>query len=101
MPRKGSKILPNVDEASFVYVVPLGMKELEDFIEKSSLDFAKEKSEKKMNLFLQSLEIKAAKKTYAIGDGDPARVLIDLSNSGKFDAVLIGHGDSPMWKISS
>lgn len=87
----GFRILPNVDEVSFVYVVPLGMKELEDFVDKSSLELAKEKSENKMNLFLQSLEIKATRKTYAVTDGDPARVLIDLSNSGKFDAVLIGH----------
>ncbi|MEM0134098.1 MAG: universal stress protein [Thermoplasmatales archaeon] len=88
---KGFKILPKVDEASFIYVVPLGMKELEDFMEKDALTDAKEKADKKMNLFLKSLNIKAEKVSHAISDGDPARVLIDLANSGNFDALLIGH----------
>ncbi|MCL4411748.1 MAG: universal stress protein [Candidatus Thermoplasmatota archaeon] len=88
---KGFKILPKVDEASFIYVVPLGMKELEDFMEKDDLKEAKGKAEKKMNIFLQSLNIKAGRITHAITDGDPARVLIDLANNDNFDAMLVGH----------
>ena len=88
---EGFKILPKVDEASFIYVVPLGMKELEDFMEKGDLAMAKEKAEKKMNLFLRSLNIKAGKISQAITEGDPARTLIDLANGGNFDAVLVGH----------
>ncbi|MCL4447173.1 MAG: universal stress protein [Thermoplasmatales archaeon] len=88
---KGFSILPRIDEASFIYVVPLGMKELEDFMEKDDLEAAKIKAEKKMNLFLQSLNIKAGKITHAITDGDPARVLINLANNGNFDALLVGH----------
>ncbi len=87
----GFNILPRVDEASFVYVVPLGMKELEDFMEKDDLELAKEKAEKKMKSFLGSLNIKTGKTTHSITDGDPARVLIDIANNGEFDAVLIGH----------
>ncbi len=88
---KGFKVLPKVDEASFVYVVPLGMKELEDFMEKDDLPEAKEKAENKMISFLRNLNIKAGKITHAIADGDPARVLIDLANTGNFDAMLVGH----------
>ncbi len=88
---EGFKILPNVDEASFIYVVPLGMKELEDFMEKDDLALAKKKAEKKMDSFLRSLNIKAGKISKAVTDGDPGRTLIDLANSGNFDAVLIGH----------
>ena len=67
------------------------MKELEDFMEKDDLPEAKEKAENKMILFLQNLNIKAGKITHAIADGDPARVLIDLANTGNFDAMLVGH----------
>ncbi len=88
---EGFRILPQVDEASFIYVVPLGMKELEDFMEKDDLKLAKEKAEKKMKLFLGSLNIKAGKIKHSIADGDPARVLIDEAEKGGFDAVLIGH----------
>jgi nucleotide-binding universal stress UspA family protein len=87
----GFKVLPRVDEVAFIYVVSLGMRELEDFMEKDSINGAKSKAEEKMASFLKSISIKAEKITYAITDGDPARVLIDLANSGKFDAVLIGH----------
>jgi nucleotide-binding universal stress UspA family protein len=87
----GFKILPKVDEAAFIYVVSLGMRELEDFMDKDSINEAKSKAEEKMASFLKSITIKAEKITYAITDGDPARVLIDLANAGKFDAVLIGH----------
>lgn len=88
---EGFKILPKVDEASLIYVVPLGMKELEDFMEKGDLAMAKEKAEKKMNSFLHNLNIKAGRISHAISDGDPGRTLIDLANSGNFDAVLVGH----------
>ena len=88
---KGFKILPHVNEAFFVYVVPLGMKELEDFVEPNSLELAKRKAEEKMKSFVESLNIDADKISYAIADGDPASVLIDLANSGKFDVVLIAH----------
>lgn len=87
----GFKVLPKVDEAAFVYVVPLGMKELEDFMEEGDLAEAKEKAESKMDSFIHSLNIKAGKITHAIADGDPARVLIDLANKGNFDALLVGH----------
>jgi len=87
----GFKILPKVDEAAFIYVVSLGMKELEDFMDPDSLNSAKAKAEEKMVSFLKSINIEAKKITHAITDGDPARVLIDLANSGKFNAVLMGH----------
>ncbi|MEM0128501.1 MAG: universal stress protein [Thermoplasmatales archaeon] len=87
----GLKVLPKVNEAAFIYVIPLGMKELEDFVDEESLSNAKQKAEKKMIEFIKSLNIKADKITHAISDGDPARVIIDIANSGKFDAVLVGH----------
>ncbi len=88
---KGFKILPHVDEAFFIYVIPLGMKELEDFVEPNSLEYARKKAEEKMKRFVESLNIDADNISYAIADGDPASVLIDLANSGKFDVVLISH----------
>lgn len=87
----GFKILPKVDETAFVYVIPLGMKELEDFVDTESIANAKSKAEEKMTEFIRSLKIKTDKITHAISDGDPARVIADLANSGKFDAALIGH----------
>jgi len=88
---EGLKILPNLDEATFLYVIPLGMKELEDFVDKESIEFAKSKAKTKMEEFIKSLNIKASKITSAIVEGDPSRVIIDLANSGNYDAILIGH----------
>ncbi|MEM0128351.1 MAG: universal stress protein [Thermoplasmatales archaeon] len=87
----GFRVLPKVDEAAFLYVIPLGMRELEDFVDQESIRNAKEKAEEKMAQFIKRLKIKADKITHAISDGDPARAIVDLANSGKFDAVLVGH----------
>ncbi|MGC8609385.1 MAG: universal stress protein [Thermoplasmata archaeon] len=87
----GVKILPIIEEAAFLYVIPLGMKELEDFVDAESVANARSKAEEKMTEFIKELDVKAEKITHAVMDGDPARVIIDLANSGKFDAILIGH----------
>ncbi|MGC8617928.1 MAG: universal stress protein [Thermoplasmata archaeon] len=88
---EGFKILPNVDEVSFLYVIPLGMKELEDFVDKDGIEYAKRKAEVKMKEFIRNLNIKASKITSAVVEGDPSRIIIDLANSGNFETVLIGH----------
>ncbi|MEM2489483.1 MAG: universal stress protein, partial [Thermoplasmata archaeon] len=53
---------------------------------------AKKIAENKMKMFISKLNLPNKYKVdYAIADGDPARVIIDLANSGKFDAVVLGH----------
>ncbi|PYB69061.1 hypothetical protein DMB44_00430 [Thermoplasma sp. Kam2015] len=89
--KAGLRILPDVDKIEFVYVIPLGMKELEDFVDADSIEYARKKAEQKMNDLINNLNVKAKEIAYTITDGDPASVLIDMANSGEFDAILIGH----------
>ncbi|KAA8921926.1 universal stress protein [Thermoplasma sp.] len=87
----GLRVLTEVDEINFVYVIPLGMKELEDFVDEDGIEYARKKAEEKMKDFIRDLNARARKITYTIMDGDPASVLIDLANGGEYDALLIGH----------
>ncbi len=88
---RGFKLLPRVERAVFAYVLPLGMKELEDFLEPGALEEAKRRADEKMREFLASLSVEADEIDYIIAEGDPASVLLELANSGDYDAVLIPH----------
>ncbi|MGC9138464.1 MAG: universal stress protein [Thermoplasmata archaeon] len=90
--KKALEAFPEIEGIYFLYVVPLSVKELEDFITENYIQEAKKLAEKKMITFIKNLEIpKKYTVDYAIADGDPARVIIDLANSGKFDALIMGH----------
>ena len=85
-------MIPEIETLNFLYVVPLSVKELEDFITEDYTKSAKKIAENKMKMFISKLNLPNKYKVdYAIADGDPARVIIDLANSGKFDAVVLGH----------
>ncbi|MEM0486187.1 MAG: universal stress protein [Thermoplasmata archaeon] len=86
------EMIPEIETLNFLYVVPLSVKELEDFITEDYTKSAKKIAENKMKMFISKLNLPDKYKVdYAIADGDPARVIIDLANSGKFDAVVLGH----------
>ncbi|MFP3317743.1 MAG: universal stress protein [Thermoplasmata archaeon] len=90
--KKAIEIIPELENIYFLYVVPLSVKELEDFVTEDYIKSSKEIAENKMKSFIRNLNLpNKFKIDYAITDGDPARVIIDLANSGKFDAIVLGH----------
>ncbi|MCI4433919.1 MAG: universal stress protein [Thermoplasmata archaeon] len=90
--KKSIEIIPELENIYFLYVVPLSVKELEDFVTEDYIKSSKEIAENKMKSFIRNLNLpNKFKIDYAITDGDPARVIIDLANSGKFDAIVLGH----------
>lgn len=89
---KALELCPNAENLYFVYVVPLSVKELDDFVTEDYTESAKKIAEKKMVEFIKNLKLSNNYKIdYAILDGDPARNIIDLAVSEKFDAIVIGH----------
>ncbi len=90
--KKGIALFSDLETINFLYVVSLSIKELEEYVDPESVLFAKSVAEKKMTEFIKDLNLnKKYKVEYAITDGDPARVIIDLANKEKFDAIIIGH----------
>ncbi|MGC8630448.1 MAG: universal stress protein [Thermoplasmata archaeon] len=90
--KKGIALFSDMETINFLYVVSLSIKELEEYVDPESVSFAKSVAEKKMTELIKELNLnKKYKVEYAITDGDPARVIIDLANKGKFDAIIIGH----------
>ncbi len=90
--KKGIALFSDLETINFLHVVSLSIKELEEYVDPDSVLFAKSVAEKKMTEFIKDLNLnKKYKVEYAITDGDPARVIIDLANKEKFDAIIIGH----------
>jgi nucleotide-binding universal stress UspA family protein len=90
--KKALEFIPDIEALYFLYVVPLSVKELEDFLTEDYTKSAKEIADNKMKTFIKNLNLPTKYKVdYAIADGDPARVIIDLANTGTFDAIVLGH----------
>ncbi len=90
--KKGIALFSDLETINFLHVVSLSIKELEEYVDPESVLFAKSVAEKKMTELIKDLNLnKKYKVEYAITDGDPARVIIDLANKEKFDAIIIGH----------
>lgn len=90
--KKGIALFSDLEAVYFIYVLSLSIKELTEYTDPESITFAKSVAEKKMIEFIRDLNLnKKYKVEYAISDGDPASVIIDLANNGKFDAIIIGH----------
>ncbi len=90
--KKAIEFIPDLENIYFLYVVPLSVKELEEFVTEDYTKSAKKIAENKMKSFIKGLGIPNKYKVdYAIADGDPARVIIDLANTGTFDAIVLGH----------
>ncbi len=90
--KEAVRLLPDSEHFHFVYVLPLYYADIWDFADPNRLDYVKKDAEKKITEFIKSLNIPDhIKVDHAIIDGDPARNIIDLANSGKFDMVVMGH----------
>ncbi len=90
--KEAVRIFTDSEHFHFLYVLPLYYADIWDFADVDRMDQIKGDSEKKMVDFIKSLNISnKIRVDHAIVDGDPARNIIDLANSGKFDIVVMGH----------
>lgn len=90
--KEAIKLFPNCQGFNFLYVLPL--RHL-DVIDKEGVDKAekmKKESEKKINDFVNSLNIDGSREVKCLVEGgDPAEVILRIANSGQIDAVVMGH----------
>ncbi|MGC8573708.1 MAG: universal stress protein [Caldisphaera sp.] len=84
-------IQQNISKITFMYVLPLGMKELEDFTDEKSIKRAESIAKSKLVALSESFKINQYKIDIILATGDPASLIIDEANSGKYDLIAIGH----------
>lgn len=85
------KVFKEAEYLYFIHVIPANFADIWDFEDEKVLEGIKEKAEKRMRDFIDSMKISDTYKTeYAIIEGNPARTIIELGNSGKFDAIVMG-----------
>ncbi|MDP8003012.1 MAG: universal stress protein, partial [Caldisphaera sp.] len=86
-----SLIQQSISKLTFMYVLPLGMKELEDFIDEISIKRAESIAKSKLVALSESFKLNQYKINIILATGDPASLIIDEANSGKYDLIAIGH----------
>ncbi len=90
--KEAIRLLPDSEHFHFIYVLPSSYADIWDFADTDRLDYIKNDAEKKITEFIKSLNIPDnIKVDHAIIEGDPAKNIIDLANSGEFDMVVMGH----------
>jgi nucleotide-binding universal stress UspA family protein len=89
---EGLSNLNNVSSIKLLYVVPLNMSEVSEFLTEDVVESGKRVAEGKMeNLVKMIMAYGSYKVSYEIAVGDPAKIILEQSNTGKFDMIMMGH----------
>ncbi|WP_243674502.1 universal stress protein [Vulcanisaeta distributa] len=94
---EGLNRLSNISSVTFLYVVPLNLSEVSEFITENVIADGKKIAESKMRSLINAIrsskiiEINNMDINYEIAVGDPASVIIDYASTGKFDLIMMGH----------
>jgi len=89
---EGLSNLNNVSSIKLLYVVPLSMSEVSEFLTEDVVESGKRVAEGKMeNLVKMIMAYGSYKVSYEIAVGDPAKIILEQSNTGKFDMIMMGH----------
>ncbi|MGC8662027.1 MAG: universal stress protein [Nitrososphaeria archaeon] len=84
--------LANVRKIQLLYIVPLSMSEVSEFISEDVVENGRKVAEGKMNDLVKSIESAGSFEIgYEIAVGDPARVILDQAETGRFDMIMMGH----------
>jgi len=90
--RQGLSRLSNVAKVRLLYVIPLNMSELGDFLTEDVVEEGKKVAEKKMRSLVKLVEsFEPYEVSYEIAVGDPARIILERADSGRFDVIIMGH----------
>jgi len=89
---EGLSNLNNVSSIKLLYVVPLSMSEVSEFLTEDVVESGKRVAEGKMeNLVKMIMAYGSYKVSYEIAVGDPAKIILEQANTGKFDMIMMGH----------
>ena len=89
---EGLSNLNNVGSIKLLYVVPLSLSEVSEFVTEDVVESGKRVAEGKMEDLVKSITAYGSYKvSYEIAVGDPAKIILEQSNTGKFDMIMMGH----------
>jgi Universal stress protein UspA and related nucleotide-binding proteins len=89
---EGLSELNNVSSIRLLYIIPLNMSEVSEFVTEDVVESGKRVAENKMKDLVKLIESFGSYKiSYEIAVGDPAKIILEQSNTGKFDMIMMGH----------
>ncbi|MGC8558831.1 MAG: universal stress protein [Nitrososphaeria archaeon] len=89
---EGLSNLNNVSSIELLYIVPLSLSEVSEFVTEDVVESGKRIAEGKMEDLVKSIiSSESYKVSYEIAVGDPAKIILKQSNTGKFDMIMMGH----------
>jgi len=90
--REGLSRLNNVSSITLLHVVPLSLSEVSDFVTEDVIESGKKIAERKMRELVKTISTFGPYEvSYEIAVGDPARIILERANAGKFDMIMMGH----------
>jgi ACR3 family arsenite efflux pump ArsB/nucleotide-binding universal stress UspA family protein len=90
--REGLSKLNNVSSITLLYVVPLSLSEVSDFVTEDVIESGKKAAESKMRELIKTISsFGPYEVSYEIAVGDPAKIILERANTGKFDMIMMGH----------
>lgn len=90
--KEAMKLFPDCEGFNFLYVLPLRYIDVIDTEGVDKAEKMKEESEKKINDFVNSLNIGGSREVKCfVEGGDPAGAILKIANGGEIDAVVMGH----------
>jgi nucleotide-binding universal stress UspA family protein len=89
---EGLSNLNNVSSLELLYIVPLSLSEVSEFVTEDVVESGKRVAESKMEDLVKSIISSGSYKvSYEIAVGDPAKIILEQSNTRKFDMIMMGH----------
>jgi len=90
--REGLSRLNNVSSITLLHVVPLSLSEVSDFVTEDVIESGKKAAESKMRELIKTISsFGPYEVSYEIAVGDPAKIILERANAGKFDMIMMGH----------
>jgi len=90
--REGLGRLNNVSSITLLHVIPLSLSEVSDFVTEDVMESGKKVAESKMRELIKTTSsFGSYEVSYEIAVGDPAKIILEQANAGKFDMIMMGH----------
>ncbi|MGC8613334.1 MAG: universal stress protein [Conexivisphaera sp.] len=88
----GLSKLSNVHCVELLHVIPLNMSEVSEFVTEDVIENGRRIAEGKLKDLINMIErLGPYEVSYEIAVGDPAEVIIEQANTGRFDMIMMGH----------
>ncbi len=88
----GLSKLSNVHGVELLHVIPLNMSEVSEFVTEDVIENGRRIAEGKLKDLINMIErLGPYEVSYEIAVGDPAEIIIEQANTGRFDMIMMGH----------